>query len=99
MSLEGPNTQRYAPPDLVLEILDFIKNPSVFTPVFKAEKVRQTIPKASKKLQNSTPAFTKNDLHEKSFFCNTVHAKTVILKFQTSKIESEVVKQITWKQD
>ena len=36
MSLEGPKTRGSAYPDPVLEILDFIKNRSVFKLVFKA---------------------------------------------------------------
>ena len=68
MSLEGPNSHASAPPDPVLEILDFIKKTFGFHARFQGWKSQKTGSNASKKLQNSTPTITKNDFHEKSIF-------------------------------
>ena len=59
---------RFPPPDTWLRIRYITKNPFVFKPVFKAKKIRKTVPKAVQKRQKSIPIFIKTDFHENSIF-------------------------------
>ena len=92
------NTPRSAPPNCSPRIWFHHKNPCVFEPFFKARKVRQIAPKASKKQHKSILKFIKNDFHEKSILAIHSMRKQRFVSPKRRKIESEIDKRMTWKQ-